>query len=958
LEIADISDLITFIPTMKLFHRLRSLAFLSCLSTLIPNAFADDVRNGLVSYWPFDTVNGNTTPDLAFGNDLVLVNSPTSGAGFRGQAFSFNGSSQYIGMVHTNDATFTNNMGLPIYSAKRYTVMFWVKGAAAQNNKVVFAEGTTNTQNGLFLIGTRNGTTATPAGGVNASIRTAGGTTILNNTLSTGVAFDTANWHQVTWVDDAGTAKLYIDGTLDSVSYNYAQSPIAFNAISIGALVRSNVANYFAGSVDEVALWERTLSKSEIDEVRNNGIATPIPVFAPTLTTQPASVTNHVGDWTVFSVAAIGKRPFSYQWLKNSTPIPNATNQTYRASGLGTGNSGDVYSVEVTNPGGTTSSSNAIVTVLPDPTPDLASGLLSYWPFDIVTNAGGSTTYSTPDLYSKNDMVLTAMDANNLVDGQFGRKALSFDSALSQYATRVGGLPVYNNANYSVSLWVKGEGVTQDARRVFSESSTTANAPLFTLGTDTSASAQCANVFIRNDANSALVNGRKSTNIVFNNEWHHIVWVDANGKGKLYVDGVLDDADYSYTRSATTLTTTTVGAILRATPGSFYTGFVDEVATWNRVLSLAEIQKLETDGVPQPVSATAPSFSQSPTGTNILSRADLTLSAQVLGTSPLTYQWTKDGANVAGATTNNLVFTNIQVVSSGSYALVVTNVAGAVTSAPAVVTVTQRAAPPGILAIDFDNHSPAAGETQTGFQSFSLPGLSAIASGTPTTSLFGGVEVTLTGSGSSVDSRKRSDPVNSQDFTGEKILQDFIYATATTGTVGLDLSLKYLAPNQLYAVTVWSFDSGSPANRISDWNANGTQVIDNYTFNGSNLPTNDSQYQFSFNVAADANGKVLLQGRRDSTTGANAAVFLNALKIEVPPVHINSGQFVNNTVSLSFFTPNPEITHLVQETSALGGSWNNVTGVTFTSTGANTIQADFTRPSGSVRFYRIARPAP
>ncbi|MDB6026752.1 MAG: Laminin domain protein, partial [Verrucomicrobiales bacterium] len=265
--------------------------------------FAGDVRIGLVSYWPFETVNGNTTPDLAFGNHLVLNNMTVANIdpnGARSNAFSFNGSTQFLGMAHTNNATLTNNLGLPIYSLKRYTVMFWAKGAAGQNNKVVFSEGTSNTASGLFLIGTRNGTTGTPAGGLNASIRTAGGTTILPNTLSAAPAFD-GLWRQITWVDDAGTVKVYIDGVLDLAAYNYTQSSIAFNTIAVGALIRTNVGNFFAGSIDEVALWERTLSKSEIDEVRTNGLVTPIPVFAPTITTQPASPTNHVGDWVFLS---------------------------------------------------------------------------------------------------------------------------------------------------------------------------------------------------------------------------------------------------------------------------------------------------------------------------------------------------------------------------------------------------------------------------------------------------------------------------------------------------------------------------------------------------------------------------------------------------------------------------------------------------------------------------------
>ena len=65
------------------------------------------------------------------------------------------------------------------------------------------------------------------------------------------------------------------------------------------------------------------------------------------------------------------------------------------------------------------------------------------------------------------------------------------------------------------------------------------------------------------------------------------------------------------------------------------------------------------------------------------------------GMAPLSYQWRKDGVNLAdggqfsGATTSNLTIANVQVANAGNYAVVVGNSCGAVTSAPpAVLTVT------------------------------------------------------------------------------------------------------------------------------------------------------------------------------------------------------------------------------------------------------------------------------
>jgi hypothetical protein len=67
--------------------------------------------------------------------------------------------------------------------------------------------------------------------------------------------------------------------------------------------------------------------------------------------------------------------------------------------------------------------------------------------------------------------------------------------------------------------------------------------------------------------------------------------------------------------------------------------------------------------------------------------ATVRLVALAAGLQPLSYQWQRNGANWAGATTNALVLTNVQPAQGGSYVLVVTNAAGAVFSSVASLTV-------------------------------------------------------------------------------------------------------------------------------------------------------------------------------------------------------------------------------------------------------------------------------
>ncbi len=57
------------------------------------------------------------------------------------------------------------------------------------------------------------------------------------------------------------------------------------------------------------------------------------------------------------------------------------------------------------------------------------------------------------------------------------------------------------------------------------------------------------------------------------------------------------------------------------------------------------------------------------------------------GPPPLTYQWRKDGADIAGATTAILTLPAVTGADAGTYLVVVTNACGSVTSRPAVLTV-------------------------------------------------------------------------------------------------------------------------------------------------------------------------------------------------------------------------------------------------------------------------------
>jgi hypothetical protein len=84
---------------------------------------------------------------------------------------------------------------------------------------------------------------------------------------------------------------------------------------------------------------------------------------------------------------------------------------------------------------------------------------------------------------------------------------------------------------------------------------------------------------------------------------------------------------------------------------------------------------------------TAPSITTQPLSQTVSVGANVTLSVVATGTPAPTYQWRKDAADLAGATTASLALNNVQTSAGGSYTVVVTNSAGSVTSTAATLTV-------------------------------------------------------------------------------------------------------------------------------------------------------------------------------------------------------------------------------------------------------------------------------
>ncbi len=82
-----------------------------------------------------------------------------------------------------------------------------------------------------------------------------------------------------------------------------------------------------------------------------------------------------------------------------------------------------------------------------------------------------------------------------------------------------------------------------------------------------------------------------------------------------------------------------------------------------------------------------PIIAAQPVGATLLVGSNFTLTVTASGTAPLAYQWRKNGGDVAGAIGTSYNVTGVQTNDTGAYTVLVTNVAGSVTSVVAQVNV-------------------------------------------------------------------------------------------------------------------------------------------------------------------------------------------------------------------------------------------------------------------------------
>ncbi len=227
-------------------------------------ALISGAGSNLVGHYTFDEGTGTTVADSAGSNTGTVMNGATwlttPNAKIGNGAMNFDGVNDYVSNTVTNTTQLLYKEG----NATTRSVAFWVKAPGVATLKCIYCEGSNGASNARFQIGSH--ASGDPVGTLSIWLRNDSASSPVDQKRSLGVALDDT-WHHVVWTDNAGTAKLYIDGVQDAQNFNYTPTgTYTLDRSSIGAQSK-DIVQFFPGTVDDLRLYNRVLSPADIAEL-------------------------------------------------------------------------------------------------------------------------------------------------------------------------------------------------------------------------------------------------------------------------------------------------------------------------------------------------------------------------------------------------------------------------------------------------------------------------------------------------------------------------------------------------------------------------------------------------------------------------------------------------------------------------------------------------------------------
>lgn len=701
------------IPFSRRFAGARAI-IAGVLISFIGSSARADITNGLVLNLTMDESTGLVAHDSTTNHlDGTLVNFPGDNSewqtGLISNGLAYNsGQVQYV----TNSGPALN----AVITNTTFTLAVWVRATNLVAGTAILAKGTGGGHE-TFVID------------VNANhwrffVRnTAAAATQLNPTTLTN-----GNWTHLAAVFNrvGGIMQFYINGTLAASGAPPTTLWTDAHEMSIGNR-QGSTGPYnepaFGGMIDDVRVYSRALSASDIAELFNAGGHA---WSAVAFTSSPINGTRYAGD--TFNIPAqtvtaanplYPTAPVTYQWYHVDTNnvtnlVANATNSSLTLTNLQLSDDGS-YFLMAGNLGGTTNSASGFLTVSPLPAPDILTGLNAYWNFD---ETSGTTAADSSGNGNTGTLVGLPGDSSTWVPGIVNNAI--YCSGANEYVS-VADAPALNFGTnnpvaFSLSAWVKS------ALNATGSGSQVDGAGILAKGYGGGGEIFAFDVHLGNyrfyvrSANNGAGTSAITSVPCLSNIWEHIVaTVDlTNNIMNVYVNGQLSLSILPPATLNTNNHPLTIGA-REGGPATGYNlpfiGTIDDVRVYDRALNAADVSALYAMG-----GVSAPSVTVQPSGSSNSVGDSVSIIAGVNGTAPIFYQWAFNGTNIPGANNFTLTLTNLQTTNAGTYTLFASNAYGFVDSSNAVVQVTpfNFAATAAYYAFDDGNGYTAADSSGNG----------------------------------------------------------------------------------------------------------------------------------------------------------------------------------------------------------------------------------------------------
>ena len=223
------------------------------------------LQDNLISYWKLDEASGNVA-------DVVNGNTGTN------TSVTFSNGKINAGAVF-NGTTSKLDVGTPTNLTFNYTDVFsvscWVKPSVATVTGCIYSkEVNSGVYTGILLYSSAGNVQGYMVNS-NAGNQTVGASTTI---MTSG------NWYHIVWVWGGvanGTgSKIYINGVSETVTLSPATlsaSVLTTSPVVIGN--RGTGTEAFNGIIDEVGVWKRELTASEVSQLYGDGAGAKYPLF-------------------------------------------------------------------------------------------------------------------------------------------------------------------------------------------------------------------------------------------------------------------------------------------------------------------------------------------------------------------------------------------------------------------------------------------------------------------------------------------------------------------------------------------------------------------------------------------------------------------------------------------------------------------------------------------------------